>query len=89
MKRVIQAVLISGAVGLTAIAVAPPAFAQMDIGFRIGDVTVAYRDGYWDRDHHWHKWRNDSDWRSFRENHPAHYHDYQHDRDEHGHDHDH
>jgi hypothetical protein len=49
------------------------------VGF--GDVAFGYRDGYWDRGHTWHHWRNDADFRNYRGQHARDYHDWNHDRD--------
>ena len=85
MKTIIKAALISGVTALAAIAVAPPALAQIGISVNFGDVADGYRDGYWDSHHRWHKWHNPNDWRDYSHAHPEHYHDYNHDRDNHGH----
>jgi hypothetical protein len=83
MKSIIKAAAICGALAMTAVTLVPAAFAEEGISFRIGDVSLAYRDGYWDTHHQWHAWRNDGDWRGFRAAHPEHYRDYAHDRGEH------
>ena len=31
---------------------------NVGISLNIGDVAIGYTDGYWDHDHHWHKWRS-------------------------------
>ena len=51
----------------------------ISVGF--GDVAFAYRDGYWDRDHRWHAWRDRDDWHRFHDAHPDQFHDWNHDRD--------
>ncbi len=28
------------------------------VSFDVGDVAIGYSDGYWDHDHHWHKWQS-------------------------------
>lgn len=82
MKNIIRAVLICSAVSIAAV----PAMAGVGIAVDFGDVSVGYRDGYWDGQHHWHKWHHANDWKSYRDTHRDHYRDYNHDRDEH-HDH--
>jgi hypothetical protein len=87
MKSILHAALILAVSGTAAMTAALPASAQVGVSFRIGDVAIAYHDGYWDNHHVWHAWQRDSDWKSFRDTHPEHYRDYNHDRDDHGHDH--
>lgn len=82
MKTIIRAMLISSALSIAVV----PAMAGVGVSVDFGDVSVGYRDGYWDSQHHWHKWHRNNDWKSYRDAHPEHYKDYNHDRDEH-HDH--
>jgi hypothetical protein len=51
------------------------------VGLGVGDVAYAYQDGYWDRDHRWHEWRNDEEMRQYKDAHRDRYRDYRHDRD--------
>ena len=51
------------------------------IAIDFGSVAYGYRDGYWDNDHQWHNWRNDSDYRTYRDKYGNTYHDWNHDRD--------
>lgn len=44
-------------------------------------VAYAYRDGYWDRTHRWHRWNDDREHRNYRVLNAASYHDWNHDRD--------
>jgi hypothetical protein len=46
-----------------------------------GGVAFGYSDGYWDRDHHWHAWRNHEEAARFQAENRAHYYNYKHDRD--------
>jgi hypothetical protein len=39
------------------------------ISFNFGNVAFGYRDGYWDNDHSWHKWRNSREHRDYRNQH--------------------
>ncbi len=81
MKMLLAAGLLCGA-GFTA---APPAVAQpVGFSFRIGDVAIAYDDGYYDRRHRWHAWGHarERDW--YRAHYRARYHGYRHDRDRDG-----
>jgi len=51
------------------------------VGLNVGDVAFGYQDGYWDRGHHWHNWRNDQEMRDYRSAPNNHYNDFRHDRD--------
>jgi hypothetical protein len=43
-------------------------------------VAFAYQDGYWDRDHRWHRWgRGEAAW--YRAHYRDHYYGWRHDRD--------
>ncbi|HJW42236.1 MAG TPA: hypothetical protein VJ476_13555 [Rhizomicrobium sp.] len=44
------------------------------------DVAFGYRDGYWDNDHHWHRWNNNAAYRNYRD-HGTNYHGWKHNRD--------
>jgi len=50
----------------------------VQVGF--GDVAVGYRDGYWDRNHHWNRWSRHHDYRVYRGQQGAIYNDWNHDR---------
>jgi hypothetical protein len=79
MKRMIGAAIVCGAMGMAVLAATPQASAQMGISLNFGDVGIAYQDGYWDQQHHWHAWRNNNDWTAYRSAHPENYHDWKHD----------
>jgi hypothetical protein len=53
-----------------------PSRRQVDFG----NVAVGYRDGYWDRNHHWNRWRRHHDYRVYRGQQGAIYNDWNHDR---------
>ena len=44
-------------------------------------VAFGYSDGYWDRGHHWHKWRDEREAREWRRANQEHYYEWKHDRD--------
>jgi hypothetical protein len=82
------AIVALGLAGAT-FAMSGPASAD-DVGIHIGgigmgvnvdDVAFGYQDGYWDRDHQWHEWRNDQEMNDYRNARGNHYNDYRHDRD--------
>jgi hypothetical protein len=81
MKKIICAALLAG---FTVAAVAPAANAAVGISFDFGNVGMAYNDGYYDNDHHWHHWRH-GEWDRYRHDHPGHYNNWGH-NDRHHHD---
>jgi hypothetical protein len=58
-----------------------PAAARTAVVFDAGSVAFAYNDGYWDHDHHWHKWHNTREARLFRKEHADSWHAWKHNRD--------
>ena len=83
MKIVLAGAVAALALAGTTLATTTPARAAVHFGISIneGDVMFAYRDGYWDRFHHWHPWGDRDDWRWWREHHHDRYYDWAHDRD--------
>ena len=81
MKHLIQGALISLALAGSPIVAAAPAFAAVDFSISLGNAAFGYSDGYWDRDHHWHAWRNAEEQRYFRDHYREHYAGNRHDRD--------
>jgi hypothetical protein len=78
LKILLTAGLLCGAAAMGSV----PASAQpAGFSFRIGDIGVAYDDGYYDRSHRWHGWRHqrERDW--YRANYSHAYRGYRHDRD--------
>ena len=59
--------------------------AAVGIRFDIGNVAIGYSDGYYDRDHHWHRWQHRADMDRWRHDHDSDYHAWRHD-DRHHHD---
>lgn len=81
MKHALKAVLIAGALGVGTIVAAPPAAAHeressVSIFVDLGDVSVAYRNGYYDHHRRWHSWRSQDEWRHFRRHYRSRYNDY-------------
>jgi hypothetical protein len=83
MKRVIKVALLAATLAPVPVIGAAPAYARAQIGVTVdlGNIAFAYTDGYWDRDHHWHRWRNAEEERSYRQSNRAHFYDHRHDRD--------
>lgn len=51
------------------------------VGDNYGNVAYGYRDGYWDHNHHWNRWRNQDEMTRYRAVQGNHYNDWRHDRD--------
>jgi hypothetical protein len=85
MKTSLKILLATSAlVGAGMVGTLPAAAQPAGFSFRIGDIGIAYDDGYYDRSHHWHAWRHarERDW--YRVNYRHRYHGYRHDRDHDG-----
>jgi len=54
---------------------------SLGLSVNVGDVAFGYQDGYWDRGHQWHAWRNDREMREYRNAPGNQYSDWRHDRD--------
>jgi hypothetical protein len=71
------AALIAGSlmVGVPAIA------ADVTVGVGPGGIAFGYNDGYWDRDHKWHAWRNHEERAHWQAENREHYYEQRHDHD--------
>lgn len=81
MKTVLAAAIFAATIGATALGTTPASADRLYLSFSSGDVAFAYRDGWWDRDHRWHHWRDRDEWREYRVRHYPYYSDWDHDRD--------
>ncbi len=56
---------------------------QADVGVSVdfGHVAYGYRDGYWDNQRQWHRWRHQDEARRYRQAPNKTYHDWDHTRD--------
>ncbi len=84
MKHLITGAALALALALAGaplIASTAPVSAAVDFSIALGNAAFGYSDGYWDRDHHWHAWRNKDEARWFRDHMADHYYDVRHDRD--------
>jgi len=82
MHKVLTGAIV--ALGLTgaSLAFALPADAQpVGISINVGDVAFGYQDGYWDRAHMWHRWRNDAEMQYYIAAPGSQYNAWRHDRD--------
>jgi len=82
MKLGLKALLVASTVAVLPLAVSTPAAARSNVAvtFDYGNVAFGYNDGYWDRDHRWHRWRNVEERRRYRAAYREHYYDWRHDR---------
>ena len=53
--------------------------AAVTVGFDIGNVALGYSDGYYDNDHHFHRWAHRADMNAWRSAHGEGYHAWRHD----------
>jgi len=81
MRKLIQGSLIAFALVTAPLIASGPAFAAVDFSISLGNAAFGYSDGYWDRDHHWHTWRNKDEQRYFQTHYGDHYVGERHDRD--------
>ena len=81
MKHIVKAALVALAMAAAPVVTTAPAQAAADFSVSIGNAAFAFSDGYWDRDHHWHAYRNKTEARYFRENFRDHYAAYRHNHD--------
>jgi len=82
MSRIISAAILALALIGGASAITLPAKADnVTVGVGPGGIAFGFSDGYWDRDHHWHAWRNHEEAEHWRAANTAHYYDWKHDRD--------
>jgi hypothetical protein len=69
------------------LAVCAPAHTAVGVTFDFGNVALGYSDGYYDCDHHWHRWAHRGDSYRRRLDHGDNHHGWRHD-DRHHRDHD-
>jgi hypothetical protein len=86
VKHIIKGALIALALAAAPVITTTPAAAATDFSITLGNAAFGYSDGYWDRDHHWHNWRNKAESQYFREHYKEHYVASRHDRDRKDHD---
>ena len=85
MKTSLKILLAAGLLSGAAIAASAPAAAQpRGFSFHIGEIGMAYDDGYYDRSHRWHHWRHAREREWYRVNYRNQYRGYRHDRDHDG-----
>ena len=80
MKHVIKSALIALALAGAPLIVSAPAMAA-DFSISLGNAAFGFSDGYWDRDHHWHKWANKDESKYYQTHYAEHYVAVRHDHD--------
>ena len=58
MKPTLAASIFAASIALATMASGAARADDFRFSFDTGGVRFAYRDGYWDREHHWHNWAN-------------------------------
>jgi Spy/CpxP family protein refolding chaperone len=81
MNRIVKTALIASALAGAPLLASAPAMAATDFSISLGNAAFGYSDGYWDRDHQWHAWRNRAEAAYFRDHYRDHYYAVRHDRD--------
>ncbi len=82
MNRAIKIGLVTLALAGGSLAVGLPAKADnVTVAVDPGGIAFGYSDGYWDRAHQWHDWRDAAEAAQFRAENHDHYYDWKHDRD--------
>lgn len=85
MKSLWKPLLMAGLLSSAGLAGSVPAMAQpSSFSFRLGDVGIAYDDGYYDRSHRWHAWGHARERNWYRAHYRQQYRGYRHDRDHDG-----
>lgn len=82
MRRTITFAIAALALAAAPLAtIAPAAAADATVSVNSGGIAFGYSDGYWDRDHQWHQWRDRDEAREWREHNKDHYYDRRHDEE--------
>jgi hypothetical protein len=82
MRRTMTFAIATLAFAAAPLATIPPPAAAQGVSVTINpDIAFGYSDGYWDRNHQWHKWRNHEESEGWRRQNADHYYDRQHDRE--------
>lgn len=81
MNRTVEVAFVALVLLGSSLGTALPAAAEVNISVDPGSIAFGYSDGYWDRDHHWHAWRNRNDAEWYRSHDAQHYVDRRHDQE--------
>jgi hypothetical protein len=80
MGSPIKIALLAAALVVGPMAVGHSAKAGVTVGVGAGGIAFGFTDGYWDRDHQWHRWRNRHEAAAWRAENRDHYYAWRHDR---------
>lgn len=80
-STIITAAIVGALAIIPTMTISTPAMAReaFSFSFRTGNVDLAFHDGYYDRRHVWHTWRNEREARAFRSRYSSRYRDEDHD----------
>ena len=81
LKTIAVTALAFTAIPLATLVVAAGTATADSVRFDVGNVAIGYSDGYWDRGHQWHDWKQMQDRDAYRAARNAEYHEWNHDRD--------
>jgi hypothetical protein len=81
MKTLVKSALMKSTLALSLLigSAAIGSASAASVGFNIGNVSLGFSDGYWDNDHHWHRWAHRGDLAAYRNAHAENYHAWRHD----------
>jgi hypothetical protein len=79
--RLLTLILGTALVGGSLMAGAPARAADVTVGVGPVGIAFGYADGYWDRGHNWHAWKDHAEAERWRAANHEHYFDWRHDRD--------
>ena len=83
MRTIFKGVVVTLALTGASLGSMTAANAAVGVSFDIGNVSVGYSDGYYDKDHNWHRWAHAADARHYRAAHKDAYHTWRHDDPKH------
>jgi hypothetical protein len=78
--KMLQAAFVAAALVIPSVAVTVPAMARSSVTVDFGNVSIGFRDGFYDKDHRYHRWaRHDAN--AYRAQYQQNYRDMNHNRD--------
>ena len=81
MKKLLSTQRVALAFAAVMLASVPAMAAEVSVGVALPGIAFGYSDGYWDRDHHWHEWRDRDEAEHWRAENREHFYAYNHDHD--------
>ncbi len=83
MRPNIKIALVALAFAAAPLAAISPQAAAQSVDVTVNpSIAFGYSDGYWDRDHQWHKWRDAREEEAWRKDNAAHFYQRRHDEDQ-------